>query len=130
MIKPTPTPKPNPTPKTLPSPLPSSTAFRANLADIEDFSGDRSTKKARLHRPRGGSPIQVVSQTSTWSDFKQRVRYWILLAQLNPIPVAIGAAVLLFLIGLLILQRRRARASRRARLRKPPKRVPSVSGRS
>ena len=51
------------------------------------------------------------------------MRYWILLAQLNPIPVAIGAAVLLFLIGLIILQRRRARAARRGRLRKPPRAV-------
>jgi len=35
--------------------------------------------------------------------------------------VAIGGAVLLFLIGLLILQRRRSRAIRRARLQKPAK---------
>jgi HEAT repeat protein len=39
--------------------------------------------------------------------------------------VAIGAAVLLFLLGL-ILQRRRARAIRRARLRNPPKKVQTV----
>jgi hypothetical protein len=57
---------------------------------------------------------------------KQRVRYWILLAQLNPIPVAIGAAVLLFLIGLLIFQRRRVRAIRRVRLRKPAKKVQPI----
>lgn len=58
---------------------------------------------------------------------RESVRYWILLAQLNPIPVAIGAAFLLFLIGLLILQRRRAQATRRARLRQTPKRVQPVS---
>jgi hypothetical protein len=46
---------------------------------------------------------------------KERLNYWILLAQLNPIPVAIGAGVLLLIIGLLILQRRRARGSRHAR---------------
>ena len=57
---------------------------------------------------------------------RESVRYWILLAQLNPIPVGIGAAFLLFLIGLLILQRRRARATRRARLRQTPKRVQPV----
>jgi hypothetical protein len=51
---------------------------------------------------------------------KQRARYWILLAQLNPIPVGIGVAVLLLLIGLLIMQRRRAKALRRSRLRKSP----------
>ena len=52
---------------------------------------------------------------------KQRARYWILLAQLNPIPVGIGVAVLLLLIGLLVLQRRRAKAARRSRPRKLPK---------
>lgn len=57
---------------------------------------------------------------------KQRVRYWILLAQLNPIPVGIGVAVLLLLIGLLIVQRRRAKATRRSRPRKSPK-TPAVT---
>jgi hypothetical protein len=46
---------------------------------------------------------------------KERVNYWILLAQLNPIPVAIGAGVLLLIIALLILQRRRARGTGRVR---------------
>jgi hypothetical protein len=49
---------------------------------------------------------------------KQRARYWLLLAQLNPVPVAIAVAVLLLLIGLLIMQRRRAKATRRSRPRK------------
>jgi hypothetical protein len=35
------------------------------------------------------------------------------LAQLNPIPVAIGAALLVLIIGLLLFQRRRAKATRR-----------------
>jgi len=48
------------------------------------------------------------------SQMKERVNYWILLAQLNPIPVAIGAGVLLLIIAL-ILQRRRARGARRVR---------------
>ena len=52
---------------------------------------------------------------------KQRARYWILLAQLNPVPVGIGVAVLLLLIGLLVMQRRRAKATRRSRPRKLPK---------
>jgi hypothetical protein len=46
---------------------------------------------------------------------KERINYWILLAQLNPIPVAIGVGVLLLLIGLFLLQRRRARSPRRVR---------------
>ncbi len=46
---------------------------------------------------------------------RERINYWILLAQLNPIPVAIGVAVLLLLVALFLFQRRRARSPRRAR---------------
>jgi hypothetical protein len=46
---------------------------------------------------------------------KERIHYWILLAQLNPIPVVTGAVVLLLLIALLLFQRRRSRSSRRVR---------------
>jgi len=44
---------------------------------------------------------------------KERGHYWLLLAQLNPIPVAIGAALLILIIGLLLVQRRRAKSTRR-----------------
>jgi HEAT repeat protein len=46
---------------------------------------------------------------------KERINYWILLAQLNPLPVAIGVGVLLLLLGLFFLQRRRARSPKRVR---------------
>ena len=46
---------------------------------------------------------------------KERINYWILLAQLNPIPVATGAVLLLLLIALFLFQRRRARSTRRVR---------------
>jgi len=46
---------------------------------------------------------------------KERINYWILLAQLNPLPVAIGVAVLLLLFGLFLFQRRRAKSPRRVR---------------
>ena len=46
---------------------------------------------------------------------KERAHYWILLAQLNPIPVATGAGVLFILVALFLFQRRRAKATRRAR---------------
>jgi len=46
---------------------------------------------------------------------KERLNYWILLAQLNPIPVAGGACVLLLIIALLIFQRRRVKGTRHAR---------------
>jgi len=40
------------------------------------------------------------------------------LAQLNPIPVALGAALLVLLVGLLLFQRRRAKATRRVKTKK------------
>src|SRR4030095_11576488 len=53
------------------------------------------------------------SQPDWWSRMKERGHYWLLLAQLNPIPVAVGAAVLILIIGLLLVQRRRAQATTR-----------------
>lgn len=61
------------------------------------------------------TPPAQAQTRSFWSQAKERANYWILLAQLNPVPVAIGAGVLLLIIALLILQRRRARGTRRAR---------------
>ncbi|MEK6336703.1 MAG: HEAT repeat domain-containing protein [Acidobacteriota bacterium] len=74
-------------------------------------------KAAAISSPtnQGTSPTQPLSRGSFWSQAKQKVNYWILLAQLNPVPVAIGAAVLLLLVGLLILQRRRAKGTRGTR---------------
>ncbi len=46
---------------------------------------------------------------------KARLNYWILLAQLNPIPVATGVVVLLLLIGLFLFQRGRGKSPKRAR---------------
>jgi len=46
---------------------------------------------------------------------KERINYWILLAQLNPIPVAIAAGLLLLLFGFFLFQRRRAKSPRRTR---------------
>jgi hypothetical protein len=43
---------------------------------------------------------------------KERARYWILLAQLNPIPVVIGAAILALLIVALLFRRRQAKVTR------------------
>jgi len=48
-----------------------------------------------------------------WNGMKERGHYWLLLAQLNPIPVAVGAALLILIIGLLLVQRRRAKTTRR-----------------
>ena len=50
--------------------------------------------------------------TSWQSQIKERARYWILLAQLNPIPVVIGAAILALLIVGFLFRRRQAKATR------------------
>ena len=49
--------------------------------------------------------------TSWQSRLKERARYWILLAQLNPIPVVIGAAILALLIVAFLFRRRQAKAT-------------------
>jgi HEAT repeats len=64
------------------------------------------------------SPVSTTttqSQPNWWSRMKERGHYWLLLAQLNPIPVAVGAAVLILIIGLLLVQRRRAKATKRVK---------------
>jgi hypothetical protein len=45
----------------------------------------------------------------------------LLLAQLNPVPVAIGAAILILIIALLLMQRRRAKSTRRVKTVKKAK---------
>jgi len=53
--------------------------------------------------------------TTSWqSRLKERARYWILLAQLNPIPVVIGALILALFV-LFLFQRRRLKGTRRVR---------------
>ena len=61
------------------------------------------------------SPVTTTAQSQPdfWSRMKERGHYWLLLAQLNPIPVAVGAAFLILLIGLLLVRRRRAKATKR-----------------
>jgi len=57
---------------------------------------------------------------------KARAHYWLLLAQLNPIPVITGALVLLAIIAVLLFQRRRAKATRRVKVTKTETSKPSV----
>src|SRR5205814_10210481 len=59
----------------------------------------------------------------TTTSLKERIRYLILLTQLNPRPVAIGLGLLLLLVALLILIRRSARGTRRARSARPVSRT-------
>lgn len=116
--KPTPTPKPSPSPAAKPTATPqSSPASKA------------SPLAAQQKASPSGSPAlgEQAPQGFTWNSFKERARYWVLLAQLNPVPVGIGAAVLLLLIGLFVLQRRRAKGTRRVRPRKEPKKTAPVA---
>ena len=57
----------------------------------------------------------LVARADFWTRAKERGHYWLLMAQLNPIPVAIGAGFVVLIIALLLMQRRRARATRRAK---------------
>ena len=114
LARPTPTPRatPSPTPSGKPSPSPAATAR------VSPVVAQRSSPS-----PTATASTQTTAQGLTWSSMKQKARYWILLAQLNPVPVGIGVAVLLLLIGLVILQRRRAKATRRSRPRKSPQKA-------
>jgi len=58
-------------------------------------------------------PLQT-SQTAS-GNFKDRLHYWILLVQLNPIPVGVGATILLLLITMFLFQRRPAKSTSRIR---------------
>ena len=83
-------------------------------------TASNSTPTQRLSTPTTANslPTPVAPSSSSqdwWSRLKERTHYWILLAQLNPIPVGLGAGLLLLIIGLLLFQRRRARGTRRAR---------------
>src|SRR5207302_654365 len=113
--KPNTTPESSPRPSPTAKPSPSVTQKGATAAASSPATQSTSTT---VH------PDET-SQAAT--SLKERVRYWILLAQLNPIPVAIGLGLLLLLIGLLILQRRRARGTRGVRTSKVEARSEKVA---
>ena len=88
------------------------------------FSGSTNSSSPKTSAPTSATPVNSASPAATgqpgsgsdfWARAKERGRYWLQFAQLNPIPVAIGAAILFLIIALLFMQRRRARATRRAR---------------
>jgi hypothetical protein len=61
----------------------------------------------------GPSPaVPGTARRDFWARAKERGHYWLLLAQLNPIPVALGA-MLVFIVMLLFFLRRRATSSPR-----------------
>ena len=116
-------PSPLPTPKPSPSPAGSPATAKSSPSPQSSPGAKSSPAVAQSKSSPGTTTSQNTSaaQGTTWNNFKERARYWLLLAQLNPLPVAIGVGVLLLLIGLLLLQRRRAKATKRVRRRKEPK---------
>jgi hypothetical protein len=100
---PTPTPAPVASPKATPSP-------KAAAAKPTASPGIQST-------PATTATSSETTVTSWQSQMKERARYWILLAQLNPIPIVIGA-VILALFLLFLFQRRRLKGTRRVRPRR------------
>src|SRR3989440_1232795 len=93
----TPSPKASPTPKVSPTPAEKSSIVTSN---------------SPVPSP---STLAPAPRDDFWTRMKERGHYWLLLAQLNPIPVAAGTLILLFIIALLLLQRRRAKSTRRVR---------------
>jgi hypothetical protein len=92
-------PRPSPT-ATLPAPSPAQKSLPAVARPTASQPPPATTSQPRQDR---------------WSQMKERADYWILLAQLNPIPVATGVGLLLLLLGLFLFQRRRAKSTRRVR---------------
>jgi LPXTG-motif cell wall-anchored protein len=90
-----------------PSPVPTATGKTA---------AQKSSQTATPLPANQPTPASANQQRQDrWSGMKERVNYWILLAQLNPIPVAVGVALLLLLFGFFLLRRRRSKTPRRTR---------------
>ncbi|HXI23737.1 MAG TPA: HEAT repeat domain-containing protein [Pyrinomonadaceae bacterium] len=119
-VKPTPTPIATPTAKPSPSANPSATV-KPSATPLKSLTAGASSPTA--------TPANIGAQTQGdwWSRLKERAHYWILLAQLNPIPVGLGAGLLLLITGLVLFQRRRARGPRRARPAKSKRNPVSVA---
>jgi HEAT repeats len=69
---------------------------------------------------QASNPTQPQPSASGWAGFKARLHYWVLLAQLNPIPVSIGVAIVLLLIGMFFYQRRVKVNQRAGQKQSPP----------
>jgi HEAT repeats len=106
-----PSPKPSPTPKS-PSPSPSQKPSVAAWNSASPSPAGAGTAPAR---------------DDFWTRAKARAHYWLLLAQLNPIPVATVALILILIIALLLVQRRRAKSTRRVKTVTKSKTAPTVS---
>jgi HEAT repeats len=92
------------------SPSPSPVAKPSSTPLAQTGSATPASSPARQTTPA----VATSDRPSTGAgSLKERLRYWILLAQLNPVPVAIGLGLFILLIILLLFQRRRAKGTRR-----------------
>lgn len=114
----TPTPAATPAAKGSPTPKPvaSASPLKAPIAKTSPTASPATTS--------------IQSQPDFWSRIKERGHYWLLLAQLNPIPVAVAAAILILIIGLLLVQRRRAKTTKRVKPSATDSRKPSTESTS
>jgi len=111
-------PEPSPLqPKATPSAVPTPSA-KPSATPKASASATPKTGSTSSASPLSSPPVAGTSSGDFWARTKERAHYWILLAQLNPIPVALGAALLVLLVGLLLFQRRRAKATRRVKTKK------------
>jgi hypothetical protein len=101
--------KATPTPAVSPSPKASPTA-KASPTPAQKSS--IATSNSPVPSP---STLAAAPHEDFWTRMKERAHYWLLLAQLNPIPVAAGTLILLLIIAVLLMQRRRAKSTRRVR---------------
>jgi len=96
-----------PSATSLPSPIPSQSA-KPTQTTAQTFSSTALASPATQPTPPAATN-QSRQDRSGW--MREHINYWLLWAQLNPVPVIAGAIVLLLLIALFLFQRRRARAS-------------------
>jgi len=96
-----------PSATSLPSPIPSPSTKPTQTA-AQTFSSTALASPTTQPTPLAATN-QSRQDRSGW--MREHINYWLLLAQLNPLPVITGAIVLLLLIALFLLQRRRARSA-------------------
>jgi len=102
-----PTPSISPSPKASPG-VKSTSPTPVGKSDLASSASPSSSSQTAANQ----------SGNDAWSQMKARANYWLLLAQLNPVPVIAGALLLLAIIALLLFQRRRAKATKRGKVTK------------
>jgi len=103
----------SPPPKTIIAPVATPTPAASPKATPSPKAAAKPTASQVMQPTPATTATSSEATAASWqSQLKERARYWILLAQLNPIPVVIGAAILALLIVAFLFRRRQARAIR------------------